>query len=236
MATCFVIMPFGEWTDEYYRDIYQPAIKDAKLEAHRADDVFRPGTIIKDIWTYTKEAEVILADLSGKNSNVLYELGLAHAIAKPAVIVSDSLEDVPFDLRSLRVLRYNKNQPKWSEALRQDITRSLKELQESPLKSVLPAFLEAAPADPQNTVTESHKALLEIRQELEAIRQEAALRPPRPTGPTISTREIDDYVELLTRKDVGDDYIFEELESLGYNRILIGASIKRARYKGDIPF
>jgi hypothetical protein len=47
---CFVIMPFGGWLDDYYQDIYCPAIEAAGLEPHRADDLFRPSTIVNDIW------------------------------------------------------------------------------------------------------------------------------------------------------------------------------------------
>src|SRR5687767_13683863 len=72
---CFVIMPFGGWLDDYYTDIYCPAIKAAGLAPHRADDLFRPSTIVNDIWAYTKKARLVLADLSGKNPNVFYELG-----------------------------------------------------------------------------------------------------------------------------------------------------------------
>ena len=75
-------MPFGGWLDDYYQDIYCPAINAAGLEPHRADDLFRPSTIVTDIWVYTKKARLILADLSGKNPNVFYELGLAHALAE----------------------------------------------------------------------------------------------------------------------------------------------------------
>src|SRR4051812_43366777 len=100
---CFVIMPFGGWFDQYWEQIYRPAITDAGLEPQRADDVFRPGTIMRDVWLYTRKADLLLADLTSRNGNVFYELGLAHAIGKPVVLVSESIEDVPFDLRGLRM-------------------------------------------------------------------------------------------------------------------------------------
>ena len=76
---CFVIMPFGGWLDDYYETIYRPAIQAAGLEPHRADDLYRPSTIVNDIWAYTRRAKLLVADLTGKNPNVFYELGLAHA-------------------------------------------------------------------------------------------------------------------------------------------------------------
>jgi hypothetical protein len=134
--TCFTVMPFGGWFDDYYESIYKPAIERAGLRACRADDLYRPSTIVTDIWTYTKSAKLILADLSGKNPNVFYELGLAHALAKPAILVTESMDDVPFDLRALRVLQYDKNQPRWGEQLQEKITASIKEVVASPLQAV----------------------------------------------------------------------------------------------------
>ena len=81
---CFVVMPFGGWFDGYYEHIYSPAIESVGLEPRRADDLYRPSNIVNDIWSLTKAARVVLADLSGKNANIFYKLGLAHALAKPA--------------------------------------------------------------------------------------------------------------------------------------------------------
>jgi hypothetical protein len=80
--TCFTIMPLGGWFDQFYLEIYKPAIESTGLSPRRADDLYRPRTIVHDIWEYTRNAKVILADLTGKNPNVFYELGLGHALAK----------------------------------------------------------------------------------------------------------------------------------------------------------
>ena len=137
---CFTIMPFGGWRDTYYVDVFKPAIEAAGLVPRRADDLYRPGTIINDIWMYTKQARLILADLSSKNPNVLYELGLAHAIAKPAILVTESVDDIPFDLRALRVIEYDKNAPNWGDILKQSITKSIAEVLSAPMKAILPTI------------------------------------------------------------------------------------------------
>jgi hypothetical protein len=79
LDTCFVLMPFGEWFDRYYKDIYVPAIKEAGFEPLRADSLFNSGSVIEQIWQQIRKAKVLLADLTGRNPNVFYELGLAHA-------------------------------------------------------------------------------------------------------------------------------------------------------------
>ena len=106
-------MPFGGWFDDYYSTVFVPAIEKAGLESRRADDLYRPSTIVSDIWKFTMKAKLVLADLSEKNANVFYELGLAHALAKPVILVVEPMDDVPFDLRALRVLQYDKNDPNW---------------------------------------------------------------------------------------------------------------------------
>ncbi len=113
LGMCFTIMPFGGWFVDFYDSFFVAAIEAAGLQPRRTDDLYRPSAIVGDIWSYTRKAKLLLADLSGKNPNVFYELGLAHAIAKPVILVVESIEDVPFDLRGLRVLEYDKNEPSW---------------------------------------------------------------------------------------------------------------------------
>ena len=112
--TCFVMMPFASPLGEYYKQIYEPAIKKAGLNPVRADqDIFGTGKIIDQIWTGINSAKVLIAELTKRNPNVYYELGLVHALKKPVVLVSSNEEDVPFDLQHIRVIYYNVNDPFW---------------------------------------------------------------------------------------------------------------------------
>ncbi len=170
---CFTIMPFGGWFDDYYSSIFCPAIKAAGFTPKRADDLYRPSTIVTDIWSYTKKSEIILADLSGKNPNVFYELGLAHALAKPAILVVESMDDVPFDLRALRVIVYDKNVPDWGALLGEKIEKAIEEISQSPTESVLPAFLNAQRQQSTKTsMSERDLELLELRQEVGRLSRE----------------------------------------------------------------
>lgn len=144
---CFVISPFGGWNDRYYSEIYSPAVRDAGLEPKRADDLYRPSAIVHDIWGYVKKSRVMLADLTGKNPNVFYELGLAHAIGKPVVLLTQDIDDIPFDLRALRVIEYEVEDPEWSAVLRVKIKKGLEEVLTSPELSVLPTFLHGEKKD-----------------------------------------------------------------------------------------
>ena len=167
---CFVIMPFRGWFNTYYKDIYKPSIEKAGLIPVRADDIFRPGIIVKDIWELTKASKIILADLTGQNPNVFYELGLAHAIAKPVILVTETLDDIPFDLQALRVIDYDKNQPNWNNILQDKITQSITEIIENPKKSILATFLDIDDIIKPD-VPSLEKEIMNIKQELESFKR-----------------------------------------------------------------
>src|ERR1039458_615971 len=171
LGTCFVISPFGGYFDSYHTAIFEPAIKAAKLKPCRADDLYRPSSIIHDIWKYVSGAAVLLADLTGKNPNVLYELGLAHAIGKPVVMVTQVLDDVPFDLRNLRVITYDLRDPAWAELLGDSITHSLEEVLGSPESAVPPVFLRERKESKSPQVSPTEKKLLELTQQVESLRR-----------------------------------------------------------------
>lgn len=213
--TCFVLMPFGGWFDQYYELVFRPAIEATGLAPKRADDIYRPGTIVNDIWAFTKAAKLLLADLTDRNPNVFYELGLAHALAKPVILVTDSIDEVPFDLRALRVIEYDKNDPTWGEVLRDKITKAIHQVVEAPLEAVLPAFLRVEERAKRGTVTEQEKGLLELRRDIDLLRRE--IQPTRIREPDriVSVEEA----EVLIRRFVGigmpDRHIIRRLVERG---------------------
>lgn len=124
--TCFVMMPFAEPLGGYYARVYQPAIEKAKLKAVRADaEIFGTGKIIDQIWDGIKVSRVLVAELTGRNPNVLYELGLAHALRKPVVLVSSNEEDVPFDVRHVRLIYYDVRDPFWGAKLIEKVAENI---------------------------------------------------------------------------------------------------------------
>jgi hypothetical protein len=142
--TCFVMQPFAPPHGDYYEKIFKPAIEKTGLQAVRADaEIFGTGKIIDQVWRGINAAEVLVAELTTRNANVFYELGLAHALNKPVVLVSSNESDVPFDLTHIRVIYYDVTDPFWGtkliEKVAENILSALKNPEEATFKSAIEA-------------------------------------------------------------------------------------------------
>ena len=103
----FVLSPYKKPFDTIYTDHIKPSIESIKgLACLRADDIYDNRPIIEDIWRCTNEARIIISELTGRNANVFYETGIAHTIGKEVILITQSMDDVPFDLRHLRCIVY----------------------------------------------------------------------------------------------------------------------------------
>ncbi|HMO81177.1 MAG TPA: hypothetical protein PKA76_15325 [Pirellulaceae bacterium] len=128
---CFVLMPFtGKLTEIYERYIKKPIESHTKIRCQRADDIFRSTLIMRDIWRKIAEARFIIADMTEKNPNVFYELGLAHSLGKAVILVSQNLEDIPFDLQGVRTIIYE-DAPSGYDELAKQIVQYVGELPEA---------------------------------------------------------------------------------------------------------
>jgi hypothetical protein len=106
---CFIVMPFGpEELTDVYEYFVKPSIEtNCDLKCERGDDVFGSNVIMDDIRRSIERARLVVADLTGRNPNVFYEVGIAHTLNKEVLLLSQSMSDVPFDLRHRRVLVYD---------------------------------------------------------------------------------------------------------------------------------
>jgi len=107
VARAFVLMPFDSEFDAIYEQLIRPALEDAGYEVTRADSFFDQQNILRNIVRGISTAKLIVADLTTVNGNVMYELGLAHGLQIPTVLLAQSLDEVPFDLRSYRIVPYS---------------------------------------------------------------------------------------------------------------------------------
>jgi hypothetical protein len=102
----FVLMPFSpDFTDVYEVGIKQ-ACKDAGAYCERVDEQFYDTTILERIYNQIAKADIIVSDMTGRNPNVFYETGYAHALKKQVILLTQKSEDIPFDLKSFPHIVY----------------------------------------------------------------------------------------------------------------------------------
>jgi hypothetical protein len=135
--TCFVMQPFAPPYGGYYETMFEPAIERSGLRSIRADaEIFGTGKVMDQVWRGIKSADVLVAELTTKNANVYYELGIAHALGKPVVLIASNESDVPFDLRHIRVIYYDMTDPFWGSKLIDKIADNIRSALEDPEEAI----------------------------------------------------------------------------------------------------
>jgi hypothetical protein len=95
---CFVMMPFDPSFNGAWEHVLRPTVTAVGDECKRADDFFNPAPIINDVRGSIRNADYLIADLTGKNANVFYELRIAHALGKPVILLAQQIQDVPLSI------------------------------------------------------------------------------------------------------------------------------------------
>lgn len=96
------MMPFAKVFDEVFAALKEAA-KEAGLRCRRADDIWENPAVIQDVVSLIDRSRVVICDCSGRNPNVFYETGIAHTLGREVILITQSSEDIPFDLRQLAV-------------------------------------------------------------------------------------------------------------------------------------
>lgn len=114
MKNAFVIMPFDdEIANSVYEHCTRPICKELNLPVERADEIFTSNPILDDIILAIEKSAVIIADISGENSNVFYELGMCHMLKRKQTIMitHDEFDGIPFDISHFRIIQYKNTIP-----------------------------------------------------------------------------------------------------------------------------
>ena len=218
--SCFVIAPIGEpgsetrlRSDDLLELVIVPVTKELGYSARRADQMTEPGLITRQVVKAIMESHLVLADLSDRNANVFYELSLRHAIGKPVVHLIQESDDIPFDVRDFRTVRYNIH--KWASLdltkneLREHI-RATEELDYAPVSPISAAvdLAEALTSKPPQDEKGYAPLLERIMDELSLARR-SLIRVERVIGsesaplvsyPSTSGEAEDMVMEALARR------------------------------------
>lgn len=102
------MMPFNPGFDGVYATL-KGAADSANLRCRRADDIWENPEVIQDVVSLIDKSAVIICDCTGRNPNVFYEIGIAHTLGREVILITQSQDDIPFDLRHLRFVKYLNN-------------------------------------------------------------------------------------------------------------------------------
>lgn len=187
---CFVISPFGEQTSDIRKRsdilakyLIHPVCAELGLTCERAIDMVEPGLISRRLVRKLIDSDVVVADLTGHNPNVFYELGIRHATAKPTIHIMEKGERLPFDVFDVSTIfvdhRDVSSIEESKEALRKSIETCTTATQvENPVSSAvadrMPIFLGAGKST-HDLVTQFGEMSARIMHELESLRDERSV-------------------------------------------------------------
>lgn len=117
------MMPFDMSFDKV-SEALRKACKASDLRYQRADDIWDEPEVIQDVFSLIYRSRIVICDFSGRNPNVFYEAGIAHTLGKPVMPIVQNPEDIPFDLRHLRFIKYHDN-GEGREKLARDVEQKL---------------------------------------------------------------------------------------------------------------
>lgn len=129
----FILMPFGEgWSapvrDAINRSCAELATEGLEIECERADEIAKPGRITEQIIEAIRRADLIVADITGNNPNVMFELGFADALEKQIIVLNQEVSAAPFDIKDWRAIPYSVEHLKAAEEqLRRFIVSALRD-------------------------------------------------------------------------------------------------------------
>lgn len=150
---CFVISPIGQpesdirrQADKVLKHIIKRSLEPLGFKVLRADAISEPGTINRQVLNRIVESEIVVADLTGTNPNVMYELAVRHAIKKPVVLLIKAGEKIPFDIATERTIFYDLSDIESVENTREELARQAQFIQNGKFNTSTPfSLLEGVP-------------------------------------------------------------------------------------------
>ncbi len=131
--TCFVISPIGsdeseirKRSDQILKHVLKPACDSCGFNAIRADEISEPGIITSQVIQHIIDDPLVIADLTGKNPNVFYELAIRHAIRKPLIQIIQKDEKLPFDVAGMRTIAVDHRDLDSVEEAKNEIVKQIK--------------------------------------------------------------------------------------------------------------
>ena len=137
---CFVICPIGDTgsdirkqADILFNHVIEPACDRCNLKPIRADKIATTGLITNRVIQHLRDSEVVVADLTGHNPNVFYELGVRHALNKHVILIKNQNDKRPFDIQAINIIDYSSlDDPKEMQKLKNNVVEYIENIMSKP--------------------------------------------------------------------------------------------------------
>jgi hypothetical protein len=201
--TCFVISPIGKpGTERHtkFKEVLDYTIKTAvktsgyNLQVLRADDIDRAGSFIKDILESVYGSYVVIADLTEQNPNVFYELGVRHALSPRTILIAQSIDDIPSDLREYRTIVYDTS-AKGAADFSGRLKKYFGEMQKEPERADNPV-LDRIGSIYENRIATLEAEKQQLKNDLSTILQKGVPKEKKSVGASVNKR-IDRVTKLV---------------------------------------
>jgi len=185
--SCFVIAPIGaegtptrKRSDQILKYVIRPAAEACGfVDPVRADQMLMPGIITSQIIERVLEDDLVIADLTGANANVFYELAIRHLIGRPVVQLIEKGEKIPFDVAASRTIEVDHRDLDSAAQARLELERQIKavmanpDLFENPISVTADLRALRKSGDPeQRSIAELSGAISKIAADLAAVRHD----------------------------------------------------------------
>jgi hypothetical protein len=183
--TCFVIAPIGDAdsdvrkrSDQVLKHVISPAASACGYAAVRADQISEPGLITSQVIQHVVDEPLVIADLTGSNPNVFYELAIRHALRKPLVQIIRSGDVIPFDVAPMRTVQVDIHDLDSVESAKNEIINQIKAVENDPTSVDTPIsvsldlqILRQSENPEARTLADLIAAVSEVRAGLQSIEQ-----------------------------------------------------------------
>ncbi|CAB3766445.1 hypothetical protein [Paraburkholderia solisilvae] len=211
---CFVISPIGtdgsdvrRRADQVFRHVIAPAVEAHGFEAIRADKIAEPGLITTQVIQHIVEDPLVIADLTGSNPNVFYELAIRHAIRKPLVQIIQKDEKIPFDVAGMRTIPVDHHDLDSVQEAKSEIEKQVRSVLgkepdeiESPISvSVELQALRRSENPEDRTLAEIVSTLGDLRTDIAALDKRISVSEAS-ANPEIVTKLMDRHMRRIARE------------------------------------
>jgi len=205
---CFVIAPIGAEkseirtrSDQVLKHVITPAVKECGYKAVRADKISEPGIITSQVIQHLLNDPLVIADLTGHNPNVFYELAVRHAARKPCVHIIQKGEAIPFDVSQSRTIDFDYRDLDSADHCREELIRQIHNVEkdpsdvDSPISVAMDLQMLRQSKNPLETSNAQIISMLQdIRSSMEILRGDTYLLKQKMSALTsVKLEEIDPF-------------------------------------------